>query len=82
MHSWNTQEPVIDNEGVQAVSRISDSYFRFLSSLVEEVDVLDIDKRQPMVCLPNILTKTTALEYRSTSSGILAGGSSSCPEAV
>lgn len=47
--------------------------FNFSSRLVEEADNIDMSERQNTICQPEMLKKTVAREYCSTSSGKRVG---------
>ena len=56
--------------------------FDFLGRTVEEADTLGMNEAQLVTCLPHLLTKTAAQQYRSIASRSGAGGLTKWPEAV
>jgi len=56
--------------------------FDFLSRLVEEADTNGMSEGQLMVCLPHMLTKTAAQQYRAASNSSRSSGLKYWPEAV
>ena len=56
--------------------------FDFLSRLVEEADTNGMSEGQLIVCLPHLLTKTAAHQYRAASNSSRSSGVRYWPEAV
>lgn len=56
--------------------------FDFLSRTVEEADTLAMNEGQLVTCLPHLLTKTAAQQYRSIASRSRSGTLTKWPEAV